>query len=368
MALSRLRAAVGSSLLFVFFTACSGPGGQTPPTALLPASAHRSPHGTITEFGGTLDQPYGIASGPGYNLWFTESGGIHDGKIAYISTDGAITEVATGLAQPTGIAAGPHDQIWFTELNGTGEVTPRGVVTQYPYPSLLSIVLGPDGNFWYGSDGLSLKHNSQLAVNIVKMTPSGVATSYNDDTPANPIGDFILPGGFSAGDDGNLWFTAYQLGVLSGNAYVCKITTAGVITKYLVPASTTSTLTTPGQTASGPGGVWFTLAGDVTTADGSIGKLSPDGTVTEYGGHLALPSGITRGPDGAMWFTEGGIWAGSTATYSGRIGRIAADGTITEYGSNLSNPTQIAVGPDGNLWFTEHGFGRFGGKIGRIVP
>ena len=50
------------------------------------------------------------------------------------------------------------------------------------------------------------------------------------------------------------------------------------------------------------------------------------------------------------------------------IGRITPAGTITEYGlpTFYSSPGGIAAGPDGNLWFTE----RYvkGHRIGRISP
>ena len=68
------------------------------------------------------------------------------------------------------------------------------------------------------------------------------------------------------------------------------------------------------------------------------------------------PFGITRGPDGAMWFTE---------RNAGKIGRIARDGSITEFAlpSSTSEPNDIVYnGQDGNFWFTE----RAGNKIGRI--
>jgi virginiamycin B lyase len=69
--------------------------------------------------------------------------------------------------------------------------------------------------------------------------------------------------------------------------------------------------------------------------------------------------GITRGPDGNVWFTE----------YSGqRIGRVTPDGAITEF--PIGRPSygrgaeDIVAGPDGNLWFAEIE----GDSIGRITP
>jgi streptogramin lyase len=63
------------------------------------------------------------------------------------------------------------------------------------------------------------------------------------------------------------------------------------------------------------------------------------------------PGSIALGPDGAMWFTQGG-W---------QIGRIDASGVITE----LPIPAiaySIALGSDGNLWMTTPG------GIGRMTP
>src|SRR6185312_8693734 len=61
------------------------------------------------------------------------------------------------------------------------------------------------------------------------------------------------------------------------------------------------------------------------------------------------PTGIARGPDGNMWFTE----RSGTA-----VGRIAPDGKVEEF--NVPGQTGgdgfyagICLGPDGNLWFAD---------------
>jgi virginiamycin B lyase len=68
------------------------------------------------------------------------------------------------------------------------------------------------------------------------------------------------------------------------------------------------------------------------------------------------PAGITKGPDGAMWYTNA-----SGGGYS--IGRITASGAITHYiaAAGLVRPFGIAAGPDGALWFTGSG------SIGRLT-
>jgi virginiamycin B lyase len=113
-----------------------------------------------------------------------------------------------------------------------------------------------------------------------------------------------------------------------------------------------------GITRGPDGALWFTQGG--SDSSGWIGRATTAGAVTEFlipnnGDTYPLPEGITEGPDGALWFTE----------FNGnQIGRITAAGAITEFllPTPNSEPFGITVGPDGALWFTESG-----GGIGRIT-
>ena len=68
-------------------------------------------------------------------------------------------------------------------------------------------------------------------------------------------------------------------------------------------------------------------------------------------------SGITNGPDGAMWFTE---------FAANKIGRITTSGAITTFDvPSTSDLPKIAAANDGNLWFTVDSPAD---KIGRITP
>jgi streptogramin lyase len=121
------------------------------------------------------------------------------------------------------------------------------------------------------------------------------------------------------------------------------------ISEYLIPTADSA----PRGITPGPdGSLWF------TEGIGKIGRITTSGTFTEYALPTAesAPSEITSGPDGALWFTEYG---------SNRIGRITTSGAITEYTISdlLGRPYGITVGPDGALWFT----GIDAGKIGRIT-
>ena len=68
----------------------------------------------------------------------------------------------------------------------------------------------------------------------------------------------------------------------------------------------------------------------------------------------ARPSGITAGPDGALWLTF---------AHSGQIARLTIQGELKEYplDSPTCRPTVVTSGPDGALWFTrfqDHQIGR----------
>src|SRR4051812_18416363 len=66
------------------------------------------------------------------------------------------------------------------------------------------------------------------------------------------------------------------------------------------------------------------------------------GTVTNYPG-LSPNGSIAKGPDGAVWFTNGPDSIGRTDT-SGR--------TSFFYDPGIDAPVSIVAGSDGNMWFT----------------
>ena len=175
------------------------------------------------------------------------------------------------------------------------------------------------------------------STSISKLTTSGEITTYKLSSPfSEPYG--ITPG---PGKESALWFTdpyGHQIG---------RITTSGSTTAH-------SRSTTPvGITAGPDGNLWFTEGKD------KIGKITTSGTITEYSlPEESYPSGIAAGPDGNLWFAD---W------FSSKIGKITTSGTITEYAlPKSSSPEAITAGPgeESALWFTEDG-GR--NKIGKIT-
>jgi virginiamycin B lyase len=96
----------------------------------------------------------------------------------------------------------------------------------------------------------------------------------------------------------------------------------------------------PTSLVVGPdGALWFTEVGR-----GAIGRITPQGRLSEFPLVGADPDNLIIGPDGNLWFTE---------TIANAIGRITFSGAITEFPLPGSlHPNSIATGADGNLWFT----------------
>ncbi len=112
-----------------------------------------------------------------------------------------------------------------------------------------------------------------------------------------------------------------------------------------------------GITAGPDGALWF------TEGRGQIGRLTTSGQLREFRlpAVVSTPWGITAGPDGALWFTE---------YEANSIGRITTSGHVREvYVTKPSDsptnalPRGITTGPDRALWFAEYG----GNAIGRIT-
>jgi virginiamycin B lyase len=214
-------------------------------------------------------------------------------------------------------------------------------INEYTVPAanfsgLQGITAGPDGALWfceYASPSTTSK--------IGRITTAGFLTEYT--VPAGSAG---FPGVLEihAGADGALWFTEFIANQIG------RITTAGVITEFTVP----TTDSRPTEITAGPdGALWFT-----ENSGNKIGRITTAGVITEFTVPTANSSstGITLGPDGALWFAE---------FNSNKIGRITTAGMITEFPVPTANsgPNVVTAGPDKALWFTEYNTK----QIGRIT-
>jgi virginiamycin B lyase len=198
------------------------------------------------------------------------------------------------------------------------------------------------------------------------------------------------PGRMARGADGALWFTK--------SGAVGRITTAGAVRSYGLPALRSAAITDVLDLAVAPdGAVW------ATEGQGSLARIDRAGAVVEFAPPvLGMPAGVAIGPDGLVWFSDvvlgritrfdpagsffdtvlgtvtgafsrtdpasptemvlapdGAVWILQLAP--GRVGRMTADGAVSYHwlpGGAASAPTGVAVGGDGALWITEAGTNR----------
>jgi streptogramin lyase len=326
------------------------------------AQSARADVGTITEYPiPGMATPYGIASGPDGNIWFTDSGNA-DGysKVGHMTTSGAITASdivglpgtvnQNGLA--TGIAPGPDGSLWLGHRGDVDKVpttvTLPSQITEYQFSGgVQDLLAGPDNRMW-------LTSGSPLSAQIGAMATDGTATNYPNSSWMQ--GTF----GITVGPDNNLW-------VGLGDAIGVVDTSGAVVHTYPMPSANDSNIR---ALVLGPdGNVWFTLD---TTAAGpaGIGKITPTGTVTIFNtpvspGQGSLPFGLAVGPDNRIWYADRNAdWIGAFATNA----TSAAD--VTTYPTNHSNTGLLYItrGSDGRMWFNEFNRNALGAITAGAAP
>jgi streptogramin lyase len=182
---------------------------------------------------------------------------------------------------------------------------------------------------------------------IGKITPSGQITEY-------PIGSGKHPYDLIAGSDGNIWFTEQF------NNKIGAVDLAGnLIHEYYSPGSNSQ----PRGITVGPNGdIYWADGGDGQEVTDDVGRLLPDGTVVQYqlGPYVSFPTGITAGPDGNLWVAEELGVNPDVGDAPGTIDSVSPDGkTINLYPlpvppfSEQHLPAWVAAGPDSRVWFTE---------------
>ena len=297
-----------------------------------------------------------ITSDASGNIWFTGNDAIWE-----MSPSGSFNEHALPVDQFTfggsgSIAKGSNGNIWFTtwgfasanqENQGVAEITPAGTITQFQLltyaqpPSLTSasagiskITSGPDGNIWLGSYSTA---PGSVGSNIIRVTPGGVVTKF-------PILSGDAPANFTAGSDGNIWFTEMVPGATTLCAgKVGKVTMAGVVTEYPVSASDCPISITGGY----DGNVWFT---NFNSGTDSVSRITPSGTLTDFSSN-GNPLDIAQGSGGNLWFTDD--ISNSPTVQPNKIGQISSSGAVTDL------PMPIGYSPlwggmtyaDDALWF-----------------
>ena len=152
--------------------------------------------------------PFGIATAPDNNLYYTESATDKIGRIANLFTAQSEISLTVGTV-PEQIVRGPDGNLWFTE-NGTGKIgrlSPNSFSVTGEFPTLtpnaqpVGIVVGQDGALWFTENGLD---------KIGRITTGGTVTEFT-----SPVTGLGLRG-IAVAPDGSLWFCEPGTGLNPG--------------------------------------------------------------------------------------------------------------------------------------------------------
>ena len=228
--------------------------------------------------------------------------------------------------------------------------TPPAPDTTTAVPTTTALKL-PTGTFprflaFSGDGSLWITESSGNA--IARLDPAEQLSHYRIPGFENSPGDIVK------GPDDAMWFSGFE--------QVGRIDARGSITGWQLGTEQGAQVGLPTALTVGPdGAIWYTSQ----TVPPRITRVSSAGVFTSTEipsgeGGLYLP-GITAGPDGALWFTQAPV---GPADPPDAIGRMTTEGQYTSWPlpRSRSHPTRITSGPDGTLWFTERS-----GSIGRIA-
>jgi hypothetical protein len=204
----------------------------------------------------------------------------------------------------------------------------------------------PDGNVIVGPGTFG------VPISLVLSGPAG-AIALSTTTITGP--DQPVVATYSGQSLVSASITASAEGVDAANVNAVTIAPQPVaVGDFQVPHSGTKTLQEPTAIVTGPdGNIWSAIA----SATNGIAKMTPSGTMTFYiagaGNAAALPqiaiTGLAAGSDGNVWYVD-----------QGSVGNITPSGTVTDYplaGTNLcpgASGERIAPAAKagGGLWVT----------------
>jgi streptogramin lyase len=175
-------------------------------------------------------------------------------------------------------------------------------------------------------------------------------------TPLGEVTEFGVPiegetSDITTGAEGDLWFTQHSFGK---SAELGRITPEGDVTEFETALGDESGIATGSE-----GNLWF-----LSLSGAGLGELEPQtGETTRFPIQGGEPEfvGITTGAEGDLWFTQDNV---------GQMWRMPPGGTAQRVATGVAWTTPdydtqgITTGAEGDIWFTEFS----AGAIGRATP
>lgn len=343
-------------------------GGVSIAASALGAPLAATPRGLAIEYPigqtGVEVGPLQLATSADGAVWFTS---YLQGTIGRFALPNTLNQFAipSSTARPGAITLGPDGNIWFAETayDQVGRIATSGdclgTVTEFAVPSALGggisgITSDGSHHVWFTSAGGDIVGSLDITANTVPAACAnkGVSQPAVVDAGAAMTLYHLRKGsganGIAVDSHGKVWVAESVRDSIA--RLDPTVSSASPNFEYLTEWSVPTPQSNPLDIAVGAGDrVWFSE--NNTNMIATLPATATANTaIVEHslGGTNLGPTGLTAGPDGAMWFAE--------STYvSGSVGRITPSGVITQYATPPLGGAVIAdvtINTDGTLWYT----------------
>ncbi len=349
------RSAHGLVIGALLLASCTS-GTNSLPSPISNGGPQPSPGSGVAfkEFPTTATLLGGLAFGSDGNVYFsttTELGIFTPSNGKYTLIAGRVPDTWPVIPSfsPTGPVAASNETVsTLARLGGGSGTGVRGFSTAQTTPAVAQYDTATKAfTEFYGAKGdvfedVTMTSDGNAWVTANQPTPHGL-TGFVFTTKADCTPPVLLEaiGSVTLGADGFIWIASDpQLnGTTTSEIFRIDPNTGTLANTFALGTGSLVTGLTPGP----DGALWFTDAGL-----NEIGRLAVDGSVMHFP-VLSAASGlraITSGCDGALWFTE---------QHANRIGRITTTGVVSEYPVPTSNAGVGGIEGclDGGVFFTE---------------
>ena len=335
----------------------------------------RSAPNNVTVFATGLNNPRGLKFGPDGNLYVAE-GGIGGAD----STEGCCEQVIPPVGPYTGSVTG--SRISKIDANGvrttavdnlpssqtsatTGNLTSGAADIAFIGETLYILLAGAGCS--HGVSQVPEMPNGLLRVNADGTTE--LIANLSAFVKANPVAH-PNPGDFEP--DGT-WYSMIALGdtlyaVEPNHGELDKIT-PGVGVSRVVDISASQGHIVPTAIAFHNGNFYVGNLNTFPIVPGSskIYKITPSGNVSVFAEGLTAILGVVFDGRARMYVLETSTAAGDPTPFTGKVIRVDPSGHQTEIASGLFFPTGMTLGPDGALYVSNVGFGPPPAGLGEIL-
>jgi hypothetical protein len=328
----------------------------------------------VSVFATGLNNPRGLKFGPDGNLYVAE-GGIGGAN----STEGCCEQVIPPVGPYTGSTTG--SRISKIDANGNRTTAVDNLPSSQTSAALGNLISGAADVAFIGNTLYVLMGGAGCSHGVpqVPEMPNGILRVNADGSTeliAN-LSAFVMafPVAHPNPDDFEPDGTWYSMIAVGGNLYAVepnhgeldKITPAGQISRVSDISASQGHIVPTAVTYRGNFYVGNLNTFPVVPGSSKIYKITPSGNVSVFAQGLTAILGVVFDGSGQMYVLETTTAAGNPTPFTGKVIRVDLGGHQTEIASGLFFPTGMTLGPDGALYVSNVGFGPPPAGLGQVL-